>query len=138
VIRTVQTRLYLAERLARRDHLHGAWWPHTTDIEQELFPMLAIIGGRFRSVAGVLLNQREWPQTAPGWQPRQGSKPKVSWYGAEEPHTAVLRCGDLSRIVLLVLAPDTPESVALSATFMACTPGNSLTAAQTLARAQLS
>lgn len=137
MIRTEEARVYLAERLARRDHLHGAWWPRSTDIEQELAPMLTMAAKRLRSVVGVLVSQSEWPQTANAWQPRPGTKARLSWYGVQEPHTVVLRCGDLSRVVLLLLPPDTPESVALSATFLACSPGNSLTAAQTLERARL-
>ena len=134
--RTHETRLYLAERLARRDHLHGAWWPRSTDLEQEITPMLAAAATRFRAVVGVLLNQNEWPGTTPSWQPHASSKPKISWYGTQEPHTVVLRCGDMSRVVLLLLPPDTPESVALSATFLACRPGNLLTAGETLERAR--
>lgn len=130
------TRLVIAERLARRDHLHGAWWPHTTDIERELAPMLALAVTRLRAVLGVALNRDEWPGAPLVLQPLATSKPKVSWYGPTEPHLAVLHCGGSNRVALLVLPPDTPEPVALTAMFMASAPGNCLTTTETLIKAR--
>jgi hypothetical protein len=128
-------RVVLAERLARRDHLHGTWWPYSADIEEELTPMLNVVGARFGFVRGVRLNREEWPGTPISWQPAAGKRTRISWYGTQEPRTAVLLCGDHNKLVLLVLPPDTPEAVALSATFLACTPGNSLTGEQALHKA---
>ena len=130
------TRLVITERLARRDHLHGAWWPHTTDIERELAPMLALAITRLRAVLGVALNRDEWPGAPLVVQPLATSKPKVSWYGPTEPHLAVLHCGGNTRVALLVLPPDTPEPVALTAMFMASAPGNCLTTTETLVKAR--
>jgi hypothetical protein len=129
------TRLVIAERLARRDHLHGAWWPYSTDIERELAPMLTLAVTRLQSVLGVALNRDEWPGAPLVLQPLATSKPKVSWYGPTEPHLAVLHCGGSNRVALLVLPPDTPEAVALTAMFMASAPGNCLTTAETLTKA---
>jgi hypothetical protein len=47
-----------------------------------------------------------------------------------------LDCGRQLRIALLVVPPGTPEDVALTATFMACARGNSISAAETLVRAR--
>jgi hypothetical protein len=135
VIAAGQPRLVIAERPTRRDHLHGAWWPRSTQIAVELGPMLTIVGTRFRSVFGVVLNRDEWPVAGGSWHPLGASSVKVSWYGLPESNLAILHCGDQWRIWLLVLPPDTPEAVALAATFMACSPGNSLTTAETLVRA---
>lgn len=130
------TRLVIAERPARRDHLHGAWWPYTTDIERELAPMLRLAVTRLSAVLGVALNRDEWPGAPLHLQPLATSSPKISWYGLTEPHLAMLHCGGHNRIALLVLPPDTREQVALAAMLMASTPGNCLTTTETLTRAR--
>jgi Family of unknown function (DUF5994) len=117
------TRLVIAERLTRRDHLHGAWWPYTTNIERELAAMLKLAITRSRAVLGVTLNRDEWPGAPLLLQPLATSSPKISWYGLTEPHLAMLHCGGHNRIALLVLPPDAPEEIALTAMLMASTPG---------------
>ena len=131
-----EPRLVIAEHPVRRDHLHGAWWPRSTEIGVELAPMLALASTRFRTVLGVALNRDEWLDPAASWQLFGASRVKVSWYGLRESNLAILHCGGHQRISLLVLPPHTPENVALAATFMACAPGNSLSTADTLARAR--
>ena len=130
------TRLVIAERPARRDQLHGAWWPHTTDIEQELGPMLSRALLRLHVVLGVTLNRDEWPGAPLLVQPLATRNPRISWYGLNQPHLAVLHCGGHNRIALLVLPPDTAEEVAVTAMLMAAAPGNSLTTVETLALAR--
>src|SRR6478672_851320 len=78
----------------RRDHLHGAWWPYSTDIERELAPVLAAVAARFRVVLGVMLNRDEWPGAPLGCQSAGAGRVKISWYGLPEPHLMVLHCGD--------------------------------------------
>lgn len=130
-------RLVISHRPTRRDHLHGAWWPYSTDIDREIAPVLATVAARFRVVLGVMLNRDEWLGAPLGAPPQSVGRVKVSWYGLTEPHLMVLRCGDARRIALLVLPPDTPEPIALSATLLASAPGNSLTTNETLARARV-
>ena len=130
-----EPRLVVAQRPTRRDHLHGAWWPYSTDIERELAPVLTAVAARFRVVLGVMLNRDEWPGAPLGCQSAGNGRVKISWYGLLEPHLMVLHCGDARRIALLVLPPETPEPIALSATLMASAPGNALTTDETLARA---
>jgi len=57
------------------------------------------------------------------------------WYGVTEPHQMVLLCDRSRRLALLVLPPDTPGPVALTATLMARAPGNALSTDETLNRA---
>ena len=130
------TRLVIAERPARRDHLHGAWWPYSTDIEAELAPMLTRALTRVHNVLGVTLNRDEWPGAPLLLQPLPIRSPKISWFGLAEPHLAMLHCGLQNRIALLVLPPDTPEEVAVTAMLMTATPGNRLTTTETLAMAR--
>jgi hypothetical protein len=129
------TRLVIAERLARRDHLHGAWWPHTTDIEAELGPMLSRALPRLHAVLGVTLNRDEWPGAPLLLQPLPTRNPKISWYGLTEPHLAVLHCSGHNRIALLVLPPETAEEIAVTAMLMTAAPGNWLTTTETLVKA---
>jgi hypothetical protein len=132
-----EPRLVIAQRPTRRDHLHGAWWPRSSDINHELVPMLNQVTVRFGAVLGIMLNRDEWPDAAViGPHARVGTT-KISWYGLAESHQAVLFCNQSRRISLLLLAPDTPEKVALTATLMACAPGNALTTEETLVRAQI-
>lgn len=130
------TRLVIAERRARRDHLHGAWWPYSTDIEHELAPMLTRALTRVQAVLGVTLNREEWPGAPLLLQPLPTRSPKISWFGLTEPHLAMLHCSGQNRIALLVLPPDTPEPVAVTAMLMTAAPGNRLTTTETLARAR--
>lgn len=131
-----ELRLVIAQRPSRRDHLHGAWWPRTTDIELELAPMLSAVATRLHAVLGVMLNRDEWPTMPPTGPPARSGAAKVSWYGLPEPHLVVLHFGNYRRIALLALPPDTPEQIAVTAILMASTPGNALTADQTLAKAR--
>jgi len=131
-----EPRLVIAHRPTRRDHLHGAWWPYSTDIGRELAPVLLTVAERFRVVLGVMLNRDEWPGAPLDGQSAAAGRIKISWYGLSESHLMVLRCGDARRIALLVLPPETPEPIALSATLMASAPGNALTTNETLARAR--
>lgn len=129
------TRLAIAERPGRRDHLHGAWWPYTTDIEHELGPMLWRALTSTHAVLGVTLNRDEWPGAPLHPQPLSTRNPKISWYGLTEPHLAMLHCGG-HQIALLVVPPDTPEEVAVTATLMTMAPGNGLTTTETMTRAR--
>ena len=128
-------RLVVAQRPTRRDHLHGAWWPRTTHLDEELLPMLSVLAARFPVVLGVALNRDEWPgSTAAGQSMRMGT-PKLSWYGLSESHLVLLHCAQGRRIALLLIPPDTPERIALTATLMTTVPGNALTAEETLSKA---
>ena len=131
-----EPRLVIAQRPTRRDHLHGAWWPRSAEIHDELAPMLALVGARFGPVFGVMLNGDQWPDADVANRQVRIGKTKISWYGVTERHQMVLLCDRSRRLVLLVLPPDTPEPVALTATLMACAPGNALSTGETLARAR--
>lgn len=132
-----EPRLVLAQRPTRRDRLHGAWWPRTTDIEQELEPMLSVLCARFNVVLGVMLNRDEWPGALLAGQSARVGKAKISWYGLAEPHLVVVVCGDGRRIALLLLPPETPEQIALTASLMASASGNALGTDETLAKARV-
>jgi hypothetical protein len=99
--------------------------------------MLRLAVTRLHAVLGGALNRDEWPGP-PLVLHRSAATPKISWYGLSEPHLAVLHCGGHNRIALalLLLPPDTPEEVALTAMLMACAPGNDLTTTETLAKAR--
>ena len=135
MIRVQAPRLVIAPRPSLRDHLHGAWWPHTTNIELELAPMLTAVATRFHAVLGVMFNRDEWSPVPTAGHPIRSGTTKISWYGLLEPHLVVLHCSSYRRIALLVVPPETPEQLAVSATLIASAPGNVLTANQTLEKA---
>jgi len=130
-----ESRLVITNRPTHRDHLHGAWWPRTTDVDRELPLMLATAVARFGVVLGVMLNRDEWPGATLAGQAARWSKVKVSWYGLPEAHLVVLHCSGARRIALLLLSPDLPERIAVTATLMASTPGNALSTEEVLATA---
>jgi hypothetical protein len=86
--------------------------------------MLALVGARFGAIFGVMLNRAEWPGAAVDSSQTRIGKTKISWYAPAERHEAVLLCEQSRRLTLLVLPPDTPEQIALTAALMACAPGN--------------
>lgn len=131
-----QPRVVIAERPTHRDHLHGAWWPYSTEIDVELGPLLEVVGARFRTVHGVMLNRDEWATGSPYWQPASAGQATLTWHTLPEPHLAILHCRERCSISILVLPPGTPEDVALTATLMTVKPGNGLTTSQTLEQAQ--
>lgn len=98
--------------------------------------MLAMVGSRFGAIFGVMLNRDEWSDAAVAGQQTRIGKTKISWYGLAESHQVVLHCDQSRRLALLILPPDTPERIALTATLMACAPGNVLTTDETLIRAR--
>ena len=130
-----EARLVVAERIVRRDCLHGTWWPRTTDIQAELALLLAHPRTRTHQVFRVSLNRDDWPGAPMIVQSTQTRSPKISWYAQHEPHLAQLHIRGPARIALLLLPPDTPEDVALTVMLMTTTSGNCLGTTQTLARA---
>lgn len=133
---TDEPRVVIARRLTRLDRLHGAWWPRSSDLDQELAPMLAVVAPRLGPVLGVMLNRDEWTTSRETVQRPGPGRMWISWYGLTEPHLVVLHCDRSRRVALLLLPPDTPERVALTATLMASTPGNVLTPDETLVLAR--
>ena len=97
--------------------------------------MLTAVASRFHAVLGVMLNRDEWPTVPQSGHPARVGTTKISWYGVLEPHLVVLHCSSYRRIALLVVPPNTPEQLAVSATLIASTPGNLLTPDQALAKA---
>jgi hypothetical protein len=136
VLSATEPRLVIAEHPALRDHLHGAWWPRTTDITNELAPLLRVVAARVRSVLSVALNRDEWPDAPLALQATVTGRVKVTWYGLTEPHLMILRLDHQRRFAVLVVPPDTAEDVALTAMLMASQSGNDRTTTDLLAHAR--
>lgn len=135
VMSATEPRLVIAEHPALRDHLHGAWWPRSNDITSELAPLLRVVAGRVRVVLGVALNRNEWPDAPLALQSTTTGRVKVTWYGLNEPHLMILRLDHARKYSLLIVPPDTPEDVALTAMLMASRPGNGSSTTDVLAHA---
>lgn len=136
ILSGTEPRLVIAEHPALRDHLHGAWWPRTTNISNELAPLLRVVAARVRSVVSVALNRDEWPDAPLALQATVTGRVKVTWYGLTEPHLMILRLDRQRKFSLLVVPPDTAESVALTAMLMSSQPGNDRTTTDLLAYAR--
>ncbi len=125
----------IAHRLVHGDHLHGAWWPRSRNVNSEITPLLRTLTDRFRTVLGVALNRNEWPGAPLTLQLAQIGRTKITWYGLAEANLVVARFDHHRRLRLLVVPPGTAEEVARTASQMAATPGNALSTADVLARA---
>lgn len=132
-----EARLKLSTRPALLDRLHGAWWPTSDDLVSELPLMLVTAAPSVPAVIAVSLNRSEWPGAPLLFRASATHSPTLSWYGLPEPHLAVLQCTGRRRLVLLLVPPDTSHRVAAAAMAMASSPGNVLSAHQTLERARL-
>ena len=129
-----EVRLVIAEHLNRRDNLCGAWWPRSRRVAEELPAMLEAAQHRFRSILGVSLTLQEWPGADIAVQ-YCGLRTKLNWYGLPSRELAVLHVEGARRINLLVVPPETSESIAITAMLMASTPGNTRTPEEMLADA---
>ncbi|GAB2458799.1 hypothetical protein GCM10027265_04960 [Jatrophihabitans fulvus] len=94
--------------------------------------MLVTAAPSVPAVIGVSLNRSEWPGAPLMFRAFATHSPTLSWYGLPEPHLAVLQCTGRRRLVLLLVPPDTSRRAATAAMAMASTPGNALSAHQTL------
>ena len=97
--------------------------------------MLTQAASRVNTVLGLSLNRDDWPGAPISVPTTFMRTPKISWYGLEEPHLALLHASGPTRLALLVLPPDTPEEVALTAMLMTTSPGNCLGTTATLSLA---
>ena len=88
--------------------------------------MLEAAQHRFRSILGVSLTLQEWPGADIAVQ-YCGLRTKLNWYGLPSRELAVLHVEGARRINLLVVPPETSESIAITAMLMASTPGNTRT-----------
>ncbi|MDP9117259.1 MAG: DUF5994 family protein [Actinomycetota bacterium] len=125
-------RLSITASLARANKLDGAWWPYSTNVTQELEPLLEALSRRLGRIRGVLLNRSEWEPTPLDWIPCGNRRTKISWYGLQDADTAVVIGDNDKRVALLVIPPSAVVTSAIRAMDMASAARNELTGAQTL------
>lgn len=101
---------------------HGAWWPRTRDLAQELPPLADVLDPLRGRVTRIGVNPRYWPII-----PRRiyvnGRVVQVGWFTSElDPHQILLLSGTVVRWNLLVIPPETadPSASRLMAAASAC------------------
>lgn len=117
-------RLVLADHPNPRDHLHGAWWPRTLVVVDEVAQLISALASRNHTVRGMTLNRDEWPGAPLVMPASLAAKFRLGWYGLPEAHLAVLHLDQQRKRTLLVVPPSTPESIAVTAMLMSARPGN--------------
>ncbi|GHC50720.1 DUF5994 family protein [Streptomyces flavofungini] len=105
-------RLRLAPRGALPHPIDGAWWPHSYDLLTELPRLLAGLPGAWGHISNVTVNGATWAAT-PGRMLVFNQVVRLSrCTAASAPHTVCLLAPNRGRWDLLVVPPDTPESLA--------------------------
>src|ERR1700742_4146468 len=98
-------RLVMSARPTPRDHLHGAWWPHSDVLGRELTDLLDALTERNHVARGGSLNRDEWPGAPLVVSLSGAARLKVGWYGLSEPNLLVLPLRDQRKRNLLVVPP---------------------------------
>ena len=135
VTHVAPVRLVLARNPSLRDHLHGAWWPRSLRIVEEIPLLLTALASRDHTVRGVTLNRDEWPDAPLVIPLGVTAKLRIGWYGLPDAHIALLHLDQQRKRSLLVIPPATPEATAVTAMLMAVRPGNSQDPSDVLAHA---
>ncbi|WP_084959164.1 DUF5994 family protein [Thermoactinospora rubra] len=125
-------RLLLEPTLTREGMFDGAWWPRSRDPQRELPALLAALDPRFGPVLRVRLDPDAW-DVVPHHLVMKGRFLRISYLPGTAGTIRVIR-GDQDGLLLLVIPPDTAESVAEAAMAAAACPGSSMFAADILAR----
>lgn len=111
--------------------VHGAWWPHSRDLATELPGLLAVLPSRLGAIDRVVYDLRAWHQ-APSRLMVHGRPVHLDGYRDQPIHTLYLIGRHRSRMVLLVIPPETDVDYAQSTMQTAAHVNNALTADQLL------
>lgn len=89
--------------------IHGAWWPRTYDLTDELPKLLGELPHAWGQITSVTVNGTTW-STAPGRMLVANQVVRLHRTDAvQAPHTICLLAPGRGRWNLLVVAPDTTE-----------------------------
>jgi hypothetical protein len=109
-----QVRLTLPER-TRSTTLDGAWWPHSTNLADELPALIAELYRRDFRITRVSYHPELWGPEARRLR-ADGRVIRLGWFRSTDRHLVSLTGRDGSdRVDLLVVPPDTPSATAARA-----------------------
>jgi len=99
-------RLWLKRKAPATGYVDGAWWPHSTELIDELPDLLAVLAVRLGVVERVTYRIGEWSDG-----PRKllvgGRMVKLDGYRRQPPSTVGITDGRGNEIVLLVIPAET-------------------------------
>ncbi len=126
-------RLRLKPKAPTSGYVDGAWWPHSDDLAADLPDLLAVLSVRLGRIDRVLYNVNEWAKP-----PRRlmtgGRLVRLDGYQRQPINTIEVLGLDRSRIVLLVVPPNSDPDQAHAALMAAAAPGNDSSVASLLAQ----
>lgn len=128
-------RLSLEATLSRNGMFDGAWWPRSRDIHAELPSLITALKFHLGPISRVGLDTEAW-DGVPRYLMVDGLVVHVGWFSASD-HTISVTRGLQDHFLLLVVPPFFTPTAAAAAMAAASRTGNSVTAIQLLARAQL-
>jgi hypothetical protein len=116
-------RLRLKPKAPRTGYVDGAWWPHSDDLTNELPDLLAVLSVRLGPIARVMYNLGEWAK-APAKAVLGERVVRLDGYRRQPINTLEVLGGDRTRIVLLVVPPNTEPDQAHATMMAAAAPDN--------------
>jgi hypothetical protein len=116
-------RLRLKPKAPRSGYVDGAWWPYSDDLTSELPDLLAVLSVRLGLVERVMYNLGEWA-TAPAKATLGQRVVRLDGYRRQPVNTLEVLGLNHSRIILLVVPPNTDPDQAHSAMMAAATPND--------------
>ncbi|MGX9674189.1 DUF5994 family protein [Mycobacterium sp. HM-7] len=128
-------RLRLKPKAPHSGYVDGAWWPHTSNLSNELPDLLAVLSVRLGRIDRVLYNVDEWSAT-PAKLATGGRRVHLDGYQRQPRNTVEVVGLDRDKIVLLTVPANTDAAEAHSALMSAARPDNRSRVLDILATAQ--
>ena len=126
-----------ADPADRQAVLDGAWWPRSSDLVAEAPSMLAALGAASTSQPiHLTYDPSSWAPN-PGRVCLDGHQVKAGWFRSDDPHQVAVALSDGTRLILMVVPPDTDLEQASWAMRRSVEPGNVLGPRELLALARL-
>ena len=120
---TGDLRLDLKPEGSTTGFVDGAWWPHSTELADEVPALLEAITDRLGSVERVSYNLAGWASASRRVE-AGGIRVRLDGFRTRPPHTIDISGVNDHRVTLLVIPPTTELAVARGIMQRASTPGN--------------
>ena len=117
-------RLRLKPKAPQSGHVDGAWWPRSDDLAAELPDLLAVLSVRLGRIDRVLYNVNEWAKPLSRKLETGGRQVRLDGYGRQPINTIEVLGVYGSRIVLMVVPPNTDPDLAHEAMMTAAAPSD--------------
>lgn len=103
-------RLRLKPKAPVTGYVDGAWWPHSDILAEELSNLLAVLTVRLGPIEGVIYNLSDWAK-APNKVQLGGRTVELRGYTGQ-PLDTIQVIGTRSKLILLVIPPETAHASA--------------------------